>query len=171
MTKSGNKIIIYSVYVLPLVLAIAIVILFIEKNEELTQLKSEYDTTVETCNQEMSKLQEQIKELNKLVQNGNQGMLFNSKLSDWAIESFRAKGLSDPVNDIISDLTKHPELIPYKGILGGTMRFYDTESRVLNNKWVYAYFEDGHYSGYMLLEYTVSDKGKISWENIAAMKN
>jgi len=41
--------------------------------------------------------------------------------------------LSDPVQDIVSDLTKHGELIPYEGTLGGTMRFYDEEIWILNN--------------------------------------
>jgi len=83
----------------------------------------------------------------------------------------KEKGLSDPVREIIDDLIKHSELIPYKGILGGTMEFYDREIWILNNKWVFAYFEDGHVMGYLLLEYSISDDGKIEWKRIASMRS
>ncbi|MEK7996117.1 MAG: hypothetical protein AAB403_20150, partial [Planctomycetota bacterium] len=78
------------------------------------------------------------------------------ELFGWDIQAMKKKGLNDPVNQIIADLKQHRELIPYKGILGGTMNFYD-DSRiwVLTKKWVLAYFEDGHVAGYLLLEYEV----------------
>jgi hypothetical protein len=87
-------------------------------------------------------------------------------LSYREIEELQEKGLRDPVNDLIADIRKHRELIPYKGIRGGTMDFYTDESiHVLSSKNVLAYFEDGHICGYMLLEYHVSN-GKISWKVI-----
>ena len=96
----------------------------------------------------------------------------NISLYNGGIERLKEKGLSNPVQDIVSNLTKHRELIPYKGVLGGTMGFYyDKEIWVLNNKWVFAYFDDGHYGGHMLLEYNVADNGKINWKRIAATKN
>lgn len=171
MKKSGNKILIYFLYILPLIITIIVFVLLIRKTDELTKLKARYDITVEKHELVNEELKKQIDDLNLLTKNANQNINKNIKLSDWAIEKLRAKGLSDPVHDIISDLLKHPELIPYEGILGGTMRFYENEIWVLNNKWVYAYFEDGHYSGYMLLEYDVTDNGKISWKKIAATKN
>lgn len=68
--------------------------------------------------------------------------------------------------DIINDLRKHPELIPYDGVLGGTMGFYDPEGiHILSDRWVFAGFDDGHINGYMLLSYSIND-GKISWEVI-----
>jgi len=51
------------------------------------------------------------------------------------------------------------------------MRFYDREIYVLNNKWVFAYFEDGHYGGQMLLSYDVSDSAGIKWTMIAAERD
>jgi hypothetical protein len=91
-----------------------------------------------------------------------------SKLDSSQIEQLRRKGLSDPVEDIITDLRKHNELIPFKGVLGGTMGFYSSEDIMLISKWVFAPFEDGHIGGYMLLEYKVSSDGKISWKVIDA---
>jgi hypothetical protein len=85
------------------------------------------------------------------------------------LEEFKKKGLQDPERDIVADLMKHNELIPYEGVLGGKMCFCFRESiRVLNHKWVLAYFEDGHIMGEMLLEYAVSDDGEINWKVIDA---
>ena len=63
---------------------------------------------------------------------------------------------------LMADLLQHPELIPYEGVLGGTMNFYDEDSMIVGNKWVMAYFEDGHIGWYALLSYT-GDKNNISW--------
>jgi hypothetical protein len=93
-------------------------------------------------------------------------------MNEYDINEMKKSGLRNPVQDIISDLQKHRELIPYKGILGGEMGFYyKNEIRVLTNKWVLAYFEDGHYGGYLLLEYLVNSNGKITWKRIAAMRS
>ena len=73
-------------------------------------------------------------------------------------------GLYEPEDDLKSDLMLHNELIFYKGVLGGTMGFFGKEyMRILNDK-VFAYFEDGHIGGYMVLKYKVSQGGKISWK-------
>jgi hypothetical protein len=88
-------------------------------------------------------------------------------LEGWEIEELKRKGLKDPVKDIALDLMRHDELIPYEGVLGGKMGFYSEEGIwILTERWVLAYFEDGHIGGYMLLEYEVSSDGKISWRVI-----
>lgn len=90
-------------------------------------------------------------------------------LTIWQIQRFKKKGLKDPVKDIIADLMKHNELIPYKGVLGGTMGFWSGKDiHILTPKWVFASFDDGHIGGYMLLEYKVSNEGKISWKVVAS---
>lgn len=91
------------------------------------------------------------------------------ELFGWDIQAMKKKGLNDPVNQIIADLKQHRELIPYKGILGGTMNFYDdSKIWVLTKRWVFAYFEDGHVAGYLLLEYEVTQGGKITWKTVAS---
>jgi hypothetical protein len=88
-------------------------------------------------------------------------------LYSWHIIELRRKGLADPVHDIVTDLMHHSELIPYEGVLGGTMSFYSEDTiHVLTTRWVLASFEDGHIGGNMLLEYRVSSDGEITWSVI-----
>ncbi len=71
---------------------------------------------------------------------------------------------ADKAELLRDDLMAHPELIPAKGRVGGTMRFHDREAiRVLSERWVYARFDDGHVQGHMLLEYKVDDAGQVGW--------
>ena len=49
------------------------------------------------------------------------------------------------------------------------MRFHtENDIHILTSKWVFAYFDDGHLSGYMLLDYKVSDEGIITWKVIVS---
>lgn len=93
----------------------------------------------------------------------------NLKLANYdktTVMELQRKGFNGQLKDIVADLKIHPELIPYKGVLGGTMGFFgDNDIHVLTNRWVFAYFEDGHNSGYMLLRYD-TDNGSITWEVI-----
>jgi hypothetical protein len=66
---------------------------------------------------------------------------------------------------LAADLHRHPELIPYKGVHGGTMGFYEAASvRVLGPRWVVAPFEDGHIAGKALLRYRIRSDGKVDWQ-------
>ena len=56
------------------------------------------------------------------------------------------------------------ELTGLEGVLGGTMGFYTEDNiTVLNDRWVHAWFEDGHIGGEMLLLYTFDDDGDLSF--------
>lgn len=84
-------------------------------------------------------------------------------LSNIELNKLKRMGLNDPVNTIKEDLLQNNDLIPYEGTLGGTMNFYTKDNiMILNERWVLAYFEDGHRAGEVLLEYSVAD-GKINW--------
>lgn len=88
------------------------------------------------------------------------------EIPDWEIRILRGRGLENPIHDIKSDLMSKPELIPYEGVLGGTMGFYsEDEILILPGGWVYAIFEDGHINGAVILTYTV-DEGVITWTPI-----
>lgn len=85
-------------------------------------------------------------------------------LPDYEIQRLKLLGLANPQDDLISDLQKHNSLIPFDGVLGGTMGFYASdEIYFFDNRWVVAYFEDGHIIGFMLLKYNVNDTGEITW--------
>lgn len=112
-------------------------------------------------------VKDSFKETQNLLQLEQEMSVSLPKLYDWELKRLRGKGLEDPVDDLIADLMEHPELIPYKGTLGGQMGFYHARHiHVLTPKWVFAFFEDGHNCGDMLLEYQVSPGGRISWRVI-----
>lgn len=89
-------------------------------------------------------------------------------LQDQEIARLERRGLRKPLHALREDLVHHPELIPFKGVHGGTM-FFDTSSVVLlPSGWAFARFEDGHIAGRGILEYRVGGDGRISWRRVAA---
>ena len=85
-------------------------------------------------------------------------------LDDVDIEELRRSGFSDPASQLRDSLEAHPELIPYPGVLGGTMRFSDIV--LLKQPFAFAEFEDGHIVGDMLLEYAIVDPARVSWKRL-----
>jgi hypothetical protein len=82
-------------------------------------------------------------------------------LSESDIQKLQRKGLKSPETDLMNDLNrKQSQLLTEKGTMGGTMTIRD--SRILNDRYALAYYEDGHNGGYMLLKYTVTN-GTINW--------
>ena len=73
-------------------------------------------------------------------------------------------GIKDPETELLNDLKKQKNIIPYKGILGGTMKIRNI--LVINRKWAVAYFEDGHVGGKLMLEYKIKNDAKIEWKLI-----
>lgn len=93
-------------------------------------------------------------------------------LSEDEIAALRRAGLTDPVNQLRSDLEAHGSLIPMKGVLGGTMGFYDREGVVLlPGGYVYAPGDDGHILVHAILRYRVEPGGKITWALIDAKRD
>ncbi|MBB6611131.1 hypothetical protein H7F15_08795 [Pontibacter sp. Tf4] len=89
-------------------------------------------------------------------------------LSQSDIQKLQRKGLKSPETDLMNDLNrKQNQLIPEKGTMGGTMTIRD--SRILNDRYALAYYEDGHNGGYMLLKYTVNN-GAINWTVVDSSK-
>jgi hypothetical protein len=69
---------------------------------------------------------------------------------------------------VLDDLLRRADLIPHAPTLGGRMQFVIEESRVLNEHWVLAAYEDGHIRGQMLLEYAIDKDGTVAWRVLAA---
>jgi len=82
-------------------------------------------------------------------------------LEDYEIEQLQKAGLSDPVSQLQEDLRAHVDMLPFKGKVGGTMAF--GRIVLLNRRWVYAEFDDGHYGGVVLFEYEVLPSGTVQW--------
>lgn len=122
--------------------------------------------------EERNVLRETLEEIGKDIEDIDPDIPYverpaRSLLSQFEINRLKRQGLNDPVNDITEDLLKRSDLIPHEGVLGGTMAFYAPENiHILSPNWVFAYFEDGHVRGEILLEYTVDDNGNISWNVI-----
>ncbi|GAB3203637.1 hypothetical protein ABID22_002090 [Pontibacter aydingkolensis] len=83
-------------------------------------------------------------------------------LSQSDMQRLKRKGLRNPESDLMNDLNrKQSQLIPVDGTMGGTMAIRD--SRILNDRYAMAYYEDGHNGGYLLLKYEVNN-GNINWK-------
>ena len=153
-SESSKKKFYWVIVVVLVIASIALLLNILNLKQELNVVKKHDESlTKETDNLKMF--------LNRLLKP-------QSNLSVKEIEELKKKGLKYPIADIIIDLSNHKELIPYKGVLGGTMGFYDLKNiRILSPDRIKAYFEDGHINGNILLEYQVSG-GKISWKVISS---
>ncbi|MCO5386498.1 MAG: hypothetical protein NHB14_12825 [Desulfosporosinus sp.] len=146
-----------------IILAVSLIIIFQyqiklsnakEKKTSLFNDNSQLQQENEDCATQASGLRRELEKLEL----GNYDKTTMLKL--------QAKGYTGQLKDIVADLKMQSELIPYKGIMGGTMGFYhDKDIHVLTDRWALAYFDDGHISGYMLLSYDINN-GTISWKVI-----
>jgi hypothetical protein len=85
-------------------------------------------------------------------------------LDEVDIDELRRKGFANPASQLRDSLKAHPELIPYEGVLGGTMSF--DEVLLLKPPFAFAEFDDGHIDGAMLLEYAIVDPGRAKWKRL-----
>lgn len=78
----------------------------------------------------------------------------------------------DLLISIHNDLMENSNLIPHKGILGGTPNFY-SENRIilLKNNIVVAYWEDGHVGGFVILQYKISTDGNFEWKRLKSFRD
>ena len=85
------------------------------------------------------------------------------------VAEFRRQGLEDPPNQLRDSLAAHPDLIPYEGVLGGTMRFDRDGIVLLTPSLAFAEFDDGHIGGVLLAEYHVVP-GHVLWKRLWARR-
>ncbi len=147
-------------FTIPWILTFIFILLYIDSNNEVDHLEDKYEDALSESDSSKKSL---IVKINHLEHK----LLKPVALSMRDIEEMKNKGLTNPLQDLRDDLKKHDELIPYGGVLGGKMGFYfDKNIWILKNKWVLAYFEDGHICGYVILKYDVNKEGNISWKVI-----
>ena len=86
-------------------------------------------------------------------------------LPDYVLDGLVDHGFKTPLA-LLEDLATHDELLPVEGVLGGTMKWWPEYSVVLNEKYVFGYFEDGHILGYALLKYSFDKDDNLKWQVI-----
>jgi hypothetical protein len=124
-----------------------------ESATEMTRLKEEND-----------RLRAEVETLrNRLEQAESRPIVV---LPDVYVAEMKAKGMQDPVHDLLHDLQQRSDLIPFKGIAGGTMKFYPW---LINRHWVIAGVGDGHIGGWAVLQYEV-ENGVIKWSLLASAR-
>ena len=97
----------------------------------------------------------------------HQAELRQTVLDEIDIAHLKEQGLTDPPRQLRESLMSRPDLIPFPGVLGGTMGFEEPYIVLLNPPHVFAAFDDGHIVGNMLLSYEI-DEGKIEWKRLWA---
>lgn len=79
----------------------------------------------------------------------------------------RARGLADPVRDLRASLSTRASLLGLDAGPGGTdgssWHFTPASIAPLNDRWVFARFDDGHRTGSCLLAYEVKSGGRVRW--------
>lgn len=88
-------------------------------------------------------------------------------LHEGDLMDLRAQGLTEPVADLVQALQERSDLIPYPGVLGGTMAFDPPEGWVISRPWILVSFNDGHVGGRAIYHYTVAD-GKVEFTLVEA---
>lgn len=133
------------------------------QNEVEQQVKQRIELENKMFEQEKS-LRNELAALYDKLELANKKLEGLPQIQEYEIAELKKKGLKDPVKELKADLLNRNELIPHKGVLGGTMGFLTEEHiHIISSKWAAAYFEDGHINGIMLLKYSILKDGKIRW--------
>lgn len=155
-----------------LMFMVLIMVFYFKRMEFIDLIASSGEKNLELTN-ENKRLEElnlenmmAIENLKNEVENLKEDLEAYRGFDDAILSNLKVKGFTGDLEDIVLDLQSRSELIPFDGVLGGTMGFYsDKHIQVLTDKWVLAYFEDGHIFGFILLEYDIKD-GEITWKVI-----
>jgi len=138
-------------------------------NEALLNQKVAYANDLKTLGDKTDGLKKQLDQVTQdyVALSEEHEALLNRLpvLNDFERSLIEKQGVSDPTS-IIRDLLNHPELIPYDGVLGGVMMF--TDAYLINDKWVFARFEDGHIMGSGLFQYEIKAPFTIYWKLVKA---
>ena len=77
--------------------------------------------------------------------------------------------LENPETFIVESLERNSKLIPEESVLGGTMRFVDTE--ILNDRFIWAYYEDGHVAGEAIFQYKLNEADSIDFKLVSEIRD
>lgn len=128
------------------------------KGDVLT-LTSEKEKLIEQVAQTVVQYDQRIDQLNDTLKFQND---YGYQIPDYVITYLNDSGFAS-TSALLATLSEQDDLIPISGVLGGTMRWWPENSIVLNEKWVFGYFEDGHILGYALLHYSFDASNQLIW--------
>lgn len=77
--------------------------------------------------------------------------------------------IEDPQEYIIKRFRERPELIPEKGVLGGEMKVVETD--VLNKRFLWVAYEDGHIHGEALYAFKLQKNGDLEFQLLTKLKD
>lgn len=133
------------------------------QDTEITKLNQEKEALIKQVAQTAVDYDAKIAEIN-LVNDALESKLEMSyTLPDYVLDGLDQHGFKTPLA-LLENLGTHDELLPIKGVLGGSMKWWPEYSIVLNEKYVFGYFEDGHILGYALLKYTFDEDDTLKWQ-------
>ncbi|MBF4691929.1 hypothetical protein [Fusibacter ferrireducens] len=139
-------------------------------NEDLLMQKNQYTSEIDKLNTTVVNLKTLIdkrkEEYDTLHESYHKLVMQLPVIADFELSLIEKEGITEP-RAITTDLMNHFELIPYDGVLGGTMMF--TQVYLLNDQWVFARFEDGHIMGSAIYQYEISSDQSIQWKLIKSM--
>ena len=90
----------------------------------------------------------------------------NWELSALATFELEKKNFSGSSENIIAELVKQSEIIPYEGVLCGDVLLREKGAKVFSHEWIFAQFDDGHISGYLLIHYSIVGGEPGNWKVI-----
>jgi hypothetical protein len=110
-------------------------------------------------------LRNEIGNLNDRIQ-----QIKSAPLNENDLRELKHRRLKKPAVDLLRDLVSHENLLPDRGAMGGRSGYYDpVASHVVNGRWLLGVFWNGNsLRGEALLQYKVSEPGKISWKLLDA---
>jgi hypothetical protein len=88
-------------------------------------------------------------------------------LSEHDIALLKQRGLKNPAADIAYDLVNNRGFILHEASFEKEIGFYFRSNvQILTPQWVLADFDNGQMCGKVILEYSVTDDGRIAWKVI-----
>lgn len=129
----------------------------------LNELNTESNSLVQQITIELQQLNTEKLELQSTLNN-------TISLDDMSIEKLKLLGYED-YSLILDELSNQNAIIPFEGVLGGSMAWRPETSYLLNHEWIYATFDDGHVSGSGLLKFVINSDKTIRWTVIDAFIN
>lgn len=129
-------------------------------DEELGEMIDELEANQKISSESIDRAEKLEQELIEIIEASKKLSLPDEAsvylLKDMGVEEYSV------LTDSITELGEG--IIGFDGVLGGTMHF--TNIRILNDRWVFARFEDGHYGGYGIYRFEIIDD-QIIWSTVA----